>query len=119
MAQNWILCNDMTKYKHGIIKWEIAILILQINNIWHQAKQIFVGKLVKFQYISLVKKQKAVFCIENSDIFQNSTHNACNYTDLITFGKELLENKQILYEGLAIETSNAQNAMFSFKTKPL
>ena len=35
---------------------------------------------------------------------------------MITFGKEMLENKQILYEGLVIETSNAQNAMFSFKT---
>ena len=41
------------------------------------------------------------------------------YTDLVTFGGELLENKQIPYEGLVIETSNAQNAMFSFKTQPL
>ena len=29
------------------------------------------------------------------------------YTDLMTFGEELLENKQIPYEGLVIETSNA------------
>ena len=29
------------------------------------------------------------------------------YIDLITFGGGLLENKQIPYEGLAIETSNA------------
>ena len=41
------------------------------------------------------------------------------YTDLITFGGGLLENKQNPYEGLVIETSNAQNAMFSFKTQPL
>ena len=41
------------------------------------------------------------------------------HIDLITFGKELLENKHFPYEGLVIETSNAQNAMFSFKTKPL
>ena len=41
------------------------------------------------------------------------------YTDLITYGKELLEDKQIPYEGLVIETSNAQNAVFSFKTTPL
>ena len=27
------------------------------------------------------------------------------HTDLITFGKEFLENKQIPYEGLVIETS--------------
>ena len=40
-------------------------------------------------------------------------------TDLITFGKEMLENKQVIYEGLVIGTSNAQNAMFSFKTQPL
>ena len=40
-------------------------------------------------------------------------------TDLKAFGKEMLENKQILYEGLVIETSNAQKAMFSFKTQPL
>ena len=40
-------------------------------------------------------------------------------TDLITFDKELLENKQIPYEGLVIETSYAQNAMFSLKTRPL
>ena len=38
---------------------------------------------------------------------------------LITFGEGLLENKHFPYEGLVIETSNAQNAMFSFKTKPL
>ena len=37
------------------------------------------------------------------------------YTDLITFGEELLENKQVPYEGLVIETSNAQHGMFSFK----
>ena len=37
------------------------------------------------------------------------------YTDLVTFGEELLENKQILYESLEIETSNAQNAMFPSK----
>ena len=42
-----------------------------------------------------------------------------NYTALRAFGKELLENKQIPYEGLVIETSNAQNAVFSFKTAPL
>ena len=41
------------------------------------------------------------------------------YIDLITFGDELLENKQNPYEGLVIETSNAQNAVFSFKTAPL
>ena len=38
---------------------------------------------------------------------------------LITFGEELLENKHFPYEGLAIETSNAQNATFSSKTEPL
>ena len=42
-----------------------------------------------------------------------------NYTDLRAFGEELLENKQIPYEGLVIETSNTQNAVFSFKTAPL
>ena len=31
----------------------------------------------------------------------------------------MLENKQILYEGLAIETSNAQKAVFSSKTIPM
>ena len=41
------------------------------------------------------------------------------YTDLITFGEESLGNKQIPYEGHVIETSNAQNAMFSSKTQPL
>ena len=41
------------------------------------------------------------------------------YPDLVTFGGGLLENKQIPYEGLVIETSNAQNAMFPFKTQPL
>ena len=41
------------------------------------------------------------------------------YTDLITFGEELSENKQVPYEGLATETSNAQHGMFSFKTQPL
>ena len=41
------------------------------------------------------------------------------YTVLITFGEELLENKQIPYEDLVIKTSNAQNAMFSSKTQPL
>ena len=41
------------------------------------------------------------------------------YIDLITFGEDLLENKQIPYEGLVIETSNAQNAVFSSKTQPL
>ena len=41
------------------------------------------------------------------------------YTDLITFDEELLENKQVPYEGLVIETSNAQNAVFPFKTTPL
>ena len=41
------------------------------------------------------------------------------YTDLITFGEELLENKQIPYEGLVIETFNAQNAVSSCKTTPL
>ena len=29
------------------------------------------------------------------------------YIDLMTFGEGLLENKQIPYEGLVIETSNA------------
>ena len=38
---------------------------------------------------------------------------------LMTFGRELLENKYFPYEGLVIETSNPQNAMFSFKTTPL
>ena len=41
------------------------------------------------------------------------------YTNLVTFGEELLENKQVPYEGLLIETSNAQHGMFSFKTQPL
>ena len=41
------------------------------------------------------------------------------YTDLITFGEELLENKQVPYEGLVIEISNAQHDMFSFITQPL
>ena len=41
------------------------------------------------------------------------------YPNLITFGEGLLENKQIPYEGLVIETSNAQNAVFSSKTQPL
>ena len=41
------------------------------------------------------------------------------YTNLITFGEELSENKQVPYEGLVIETSNAQHGMFSFKTQPL
>ena len=41
------------------------------------------------------------------------------YTDLITFGEGLLKNKKVPYEGLVIENSNAQNAMFSFKTQPL
>ena len=41
------------------------------------------------------------------------------YPDLVTFGGGLLENKQIPYEGLVIETSNVQNAMFPFKTQPL
>ena len=41
------------------------------------------------------------------------------YINLITFGGGLLENKQIPYEGLVIETSNAKNAMLSSKTQPL
>ena len=41
------------------------------------------------------------------------------YIDLITFGGGLLENKQIPYEGLVIEASNAKNAVFSSKTQPL
>ena len=41
------------------------------------------------------------------------------YIDLTTFGGGLLENKQIPYEGLVIETSNAKNAVFSSKTQPL
>ena len=41
------------------------------------------------------------------------------YIDLATFGGGLLENKHFPYEGLVIETSNAQHGMFSFKTQPL
>ena len=41
------------------------------------------------------------------------------YIDLTTFGGRLMENKQIPYEGLVIETSNAKNAVFSSKTQPL
>ena len=41
------------------------------------------------------------------------------YTALVTFGGGLLENKHFPYEGLVIETSNAQHGMFSFKTQPL
>ena len=33
------------------------------------------------------------------------------HIDLTTFGGRLLENKQIPYEGLVIETSNAKNAV--------
>ena len=41
------------------------------------------------------------------------------YIDLATFGGGLLENKQIPYEGLVIETSSTKNAVFSSKTQPL
>ena len=41
------------------------------------------------------------------------------YIGLATFGGGLLENKHVPYEGLVIETSNAQHGMFSFKTQPL
>ena len=41
------------------------------------------------------------------------------YINMTTFGEELLVNKQVPYDGLVIETFNAQNAMFSFKTTPL
>ena len=41
------------------------------------------------------------------------------YIDLATFGGRLLGNKQIPYEGLVIETSNAKDAVFSSKTQPL
>ena len=37
------------------------------------------------------------------------------YIGLATFGGGLLENKHVPYEGLVIETSNAQHGMFSFK----
>ena len=36
-------------------------------------------------------------------------------TDLVTFDERLLENKHVPYEGLVMETSNAQHGMFSFK----
>ena len=38
------------------------------------------------------------------------------HIDLITLGGGLLKNKHVPYEGLVIETSNAQHGMFSFKT---
>ena len=41
------------------------------------------------------------------------------YIGLATLGGGLLENKHVPYEGLVIETSNAQHGMFSFKTQPL
>ena len=41
------------------------------------------------------------------------------YIGLATFGGGLLENKHVPYEGLVIETSNAQHGMFSFKSQPL
>ena len=41
------------------------------------------------------------------------------YIDLATLGGGLLANKHVPYEGLVIETSNAQHSMFSFKTQPL
>ena len=40
-------------------------------------------------------------------------------TQICTFGEKLLENRHVPYEGLVIETSNAQHGMFSFKTQPL
>ena len=50
-------------------------------------KTTFVGKMVKFpQYMNIL---------------------LVKYIDLVTFGGGLLENKQIPYEGLVIESSNA------------
>ena len=62
-------------------------------------KTTFVGKTVRFpKYMNIMPVK---------------------YIDLITFGGGLLENKQISYKGLVIETSNAKNAMLSSKTQPL
>ena len=63
---------------------------------------------------SKVAPKKGHFCMENRDISPIYEH-----IDLITLGGGLLENKQIPYEGLVIEASNAKNAVFSSKTQPL
>ena len=45
--------------------------------------------------------------MENGEISQIYDILLVKYINLITFGGGLLENKQIPYEGLIIETSNA------------
>ena len=57
--------------------------------------------------------------MKNGEISPIYEHIAWKYIDLITLGGGLLENKHVPYEGLVIETSNAQHSMFSFKTQPL
>ena len=86
------------------------------NNIYD-----FCGEISKIlpNTLSKVALKKGHFCMENGEISPIYEPLLVKYINLITLGGGLLENKHVPYEGLVIETSNAQHGMFSFKTQPL
>ena len=82
---------------------------------------IFVGEISEISPNTLSKVAPKTTLVEkNGEISPIYEHNVFEkHINLITLGGGLLENKHVPYEGLVIETSNAQHSMFSFKTQPL
>ena len=85
------------------------------NNIYN-----FCGEISKISPNTLSKVAPKTTFVEKMVKFHPYMNTMLEkYINLITLGGGLLENKHVPYEGLVIETSNAQHGMFSFKTQPL
>ena len=85
----------------------------------HTKNFIFCGEISEISQNTLSKVAQSHFCRENSEISQIYKHDACKIHQFDNFWWRIVGKQASSLWGLVIETSNAQNAMFSFKTQPL